>query len=353
MGSWRDNVRRGTPYIPGEQPDEKNVVKLNTNENPYPPAPGVARVLRELDAEDLRRYEDPRSTALVRELARFYGVGDDQIYVGAGSDDVLAMSFFTFFNSEKPVLFPDITYSFYPVLAGICRIPYEEIPLDEDLKIRPEDYRRENGGIVFANPNAPTGIYLPLCEVEKILQANPDVVVIVDEAYIDFCGGSAMELLPAYENLLVVQTFSKSRSLAGMRIGFAVGNVELISALWDVRDSCNPYGLSLPGILTGVEAVRDRDYFEDVTAKIVATRERSKERLKDLGFTFPDSRTNFIYARHGSVSGREIYRAMSEQKIYLRYFDGPRLSPFVRITVGKDEEMDVLFKALEKFLNEV
>ncbi len=353
MASWRDNVRWGTPYIPGEQPEEKNVIKLNTNENPYPPAPGVIRALREMDAADLRRYEDPKSAALVRELAGFYSVDEEQVFVGCGSDEVLALGFLTFFNSGKPVLFPDITYSFYPIVAGLFDIPFETVPLDDGFRIRPEDYMRENGGIVFANPNAPTGIYLPVSDVERIVAANPDVIVIVDEAYIDFCGGSARELIPKYENLVVVQTFSKSRSLAGMRIGFALGDPAVIGALRDVRDSCNPYNLNLPAILAGVEAVRDRDYFEGTLKKITATRERSKERLKDLGFICLDSRTNFIYARHERVPGRKIYEAMAAQNIYLRFFEGPRLDPFIRITIGTDEEMDLLFQALKNFLDEV
>ncbi len=353
MGSWKDNVRLGTPYIPGEQPQDKNVIKLNTNENPYPPAPGVAKVLHEMDAADLRRYEDPKCTALISELASFYGVGEDQVFVGAGSDDVLAMSFFTFFNSKKPILFPDITYSFYPVLAGLLHIPYKTVPLDEDYKIRPEDYSKENGGIVFANPNAPTGIYLPVPGVEQILMENPDVVVIVDEAYIDFCGGSATELIRSYENLLVVQTFSKSRSLAGMRIGFALGSPAIIKALTDVRDSCNPYCLNLPAILAGVEAVKDRAYFDRTIEKIIDTRERAKERLKSLGFTCLDSRANFIYASHEKVSGSEIYKAMAAKDIYLRFFKGPRLDEFIRITMGTDEQMDALYGALKSYLEEV
>ena len=230
MRPWEMNIRRVVPYVPGDQPAGDKLIKLNTNENPYPPAPGVERALKEMDVDRLRKYPDPSSAELVKALAEYYGVGEDQVFVGVGSDDVIAMSFLTFFNSQKPVLFPDITYSFYKVWADLYRISYETPALDENMAIRPLDYKGENGGIIFPNPNAPTGVYMPLDQVEEIVKANQDVIVIVDEAYIDFAGPSARELLSGYDNLLVVQTFSKSRSMAGVRIGFALGSPVLIKA---------------------------------------------------------------------------------------------------------------------------
>ena len=251
MRPWEANIRKVVPYVPGDQPGGDKLIKLNTNENPYPPAPGAIRALRELETDRLRKYPDPAASMLVEALAGYYGVGSDQVFVGVGSDDVIAMSFLTFFNSDKPVLFPDITYSFYKVWADLYRIPYDTPALDGDFNIIPEDYEKENGGVIFPNPNAPTGIYMPLEQVEGILKANQDVVVIVDEAYIDFAGPSALELIGRYENLLVVQTFSKSRSMAGMRIGFAIGNQRLIRALNDVKYSYNSYTMNLTSIVMG------------------------------------------------------------------------------------------------------
>ena len=282
MSNWRKNVRRVVPYVPGEQPNKPGMIKLNTNENPYPPAPGVKKVLDTFQADTLRLYPDPAVTELTECLAEYYGVNKDQVFVGVGSDDVLAMAFMTFFNSEKPILFPDISYSFYSVWAEEFRIPYERPALDADFKLVKEDYYKENGGIIFPNPNAPTAIYEPLQTIEEILQHNPDVVVIVDEAYIDFGGQSAMSLIDKYDNLLVVQTFSKSRSMAGMRIGFAVGNAELIKYLNDVKYSFNSYTMNRTSICCGVEAVKDDAYFKETTAKIIETREWAKEELTKL-----------------------------------------------------------------------
>lgn len=305
-----------------------------------------------MDTDRLRKYPDPTVSDLVEVLAEYYGVGTDQVFVGVGSDDVIAMSFLTFFNSPKPVLFPDITYSFYKVWADLYRIPYETPKLDGDFSIIPGDYKRENGGVIFPNPNAPTGVYMPLDQVEDIIKANQDVVVIVDEAYIDFAGPSALGLIGTYDNLLVVQTFSKSRSMAGLRIGFAVGNPALIKALNDVKYSYNSYTMNLPSIVMGVESVKDREYFEDITGKITATRERAKIRLRELGFTFPDSKANFIFASHKSVPAAQIFEALKKEQIYVRYFDGERLDNSLRISIGTDEEMETLFAFLERFLGE-
>lgn len=288
MKNWEANVRRVTPYTPGEQPNQPDMIKLNTNENPYPPAPGVAEVLREMDTDAMRLYPDPTAGELVSAIAENYGLEKDQVFVGVGSDDVLAMSFLTFFNSDRPILFPDITYSFYDVWADLFRIPYERPALDEDFHIRKEDYFRENGGIVFPNPNAPTGVELPLSDVEEIVSRNRDVVVIVDEAYVDFGAQSALSLLKKYDNLLVVQTFSKSRSMAGMRIGFACGSPELIRYLNDAKYSFNSYTMDRTALAAGAAAVKDREYFEDTCNRIIETREWTKRELKALGFSFEE-----------------------------------------------------------------
>lgn len=339
------------PYVPGEQPDKPNMIKLNTNECPYPPAPGVQAALAAMQSADMRLYPDPGAEVLIQGLADYYGVKKEQVFVGVGSDDVLSMAYLTFFNGDKPILFPDITYSFYDVWADLYRIPYETCALDGDFHIRPEDYRRPNGGVIFPNPNAPTGVYEPLALVEEILQANRDVVVIVDEAYIDFGGESALPLIKKYDNLLVVQTFSKSRAMAGMRIGFAMGNEKLIRYLSDVKFSFNSYTMNRPTLALGIEALKDRAYFEEITGRIVSTRERVKGELKELGFTFPDSMANFIFASHSRIPARQIFQALKERDIYVRYWDKPRISNSLRITVGTDAEMDSLLAFLREYIN--
>lgn len=347
---WEQNVRRITPYVPGEQPSAPHVIKLNTNECPYPPAPGVQAALAAMQSRELRLYPDPGAGALVEALADYYGLNKDQVFVGVGSDDVLSMAFLTFFNGDKPILFPDVTYSFYDVWAKLYRIPYETCPLDEDLRIRPRDYKRPNGGVIFPNPNAPTGVYEPLTLVEEIVQANRDAVVIVDEAYIDFGGESALPLIRKYDNLLVVQTFSKSRAMAGMRIGFAMGSEKLIGYLNDAKFSFNSYTMNRPSLMLGVESLRDRAYFEEITGRIVRTRERVKGELRELGFTFPDSLTNFIFATHERIPAQQIFRALREREIYVRHWDKPRISNYLRITVGTDEEMDTLLAFLREYI---
>ena len=350
MASWQDCVRRVTPYVPGEQPKQTDIIKLNTNENPYPPAPGVKKILEEYPAEHLRRYPDPAATELVNALAACYGVKPSQVFAGVGSDDVLAMAFLTFFNSDRPILFPDITYSFYDVWAELFRIPYRKIPLEDDFRVVPEDYDAENGGIIIANPNAPTGLALPLSGIERILFANRDVPVIVDEAYVDFGAESALPLLEKYDNLLVVQTFSKARSMAGMRIGFCIGGEEMIACLNDVKYSINSYTLNSLTVAAGAEAVRDEAYFRETASKIIETREWAKEELVKLGFSFPDSKTNFIFASHESVPAKEIFKALREAHIYVRYFEKPRIDNYLRITVGTREEMEKFFSFLREYL---
>ena len=349
---WEENVRRVVPYVAGEQPQNKNVIKLNTNENPYPPAPEVERVLRELDHDTLRKYPELDASELVNALAKRYGIDSEQVFVGVGSDDVLAMSFLTFFNSDKPILFPDITYSFYDVWADLFRIPYECQPLNENFYIRKEDYQKENGGIVIANPNAPTGVYETPDFLEEIIKANPNSVVIIDEAYIDFGGESCLPLIDKYENLLVVQTFSKSRALAGMRIGYAMGSKKLIKYLNDVKFSFNSYTMNTVTIKAGAASVANEEYFQQITGKIIETREHTKKRLSELGFLFPDSKTNFIFAAHKRVPAQEIFDVLKENEIYVRHWNKPRIENYLRISIGTDEEMKTVLDFLENYLKE-
>lgn len=350
--SWEGNVRKVVPYVAGEQPKEQDVIKLNTNENPYPPAPGVAAVIRGFDCDVLRRYPDPDVSALVEALAKRHGLDKEQVFVGVGSDDVLAMSFLTFFHSGRPILFPDITYSFYDVWADLYRIPYEMQPLDDDFGIRKEDYFRENGGIVIANPNAPTGVAADRSVCEEIVRANPDSVVIIDEAYVDFGGESCVPLIDRYDNLLVVQTFSKSRSMAGMRIGYAMGSRKLIRYLNDVKFSFNSYTMGAVAVAAGVASVEDEAYFAETTAKVAATRERTKRELARLGFVFPDSRTNFVFAAHRTVPAQEIFEALRENGMYVRHWNKPRIGNYLRISIGTDEEMDKVLAFLETYLRD-
>ncbi|WP_026524876.1 histidinol-phosphate transaminase [Butyrivibrio sp. MB2005] len=347
--SYEKFVRKVSPYVPGEQPKDRNIIKINTNECPYPPAPKVTELIENMKYEDLRLYPDPEAATLVDALSKYYKVPTDQIFVGVGSDDVLAMAYLTFFNSDKPILFPDITYSFYDVWAELYRVPYKQIPLRDDFTIDFDDYMPENNpnsGIIIANPNAPVGIYEPVSKIEKVIAANPDSVVIVDEAYIDFGGESALPLIDKYENLLVVQTFSKSRAMAGMRIGFAFGSKKLIGYLRDVKFSFNSYTMNRPTLELGVAAVEDDKYFKDTCAKIIATRERVKKQLTELGFTFPDSKSNFIFAKHSTVSGNDIFEELKKRGIYVRHWNADRISDYLRISIGTDEEMDKLIEAL-------
>lgn len=350
MKTWERNIRKVTPYTPGEQPNKKGMVKLNTNECPYPPAPEVAEALRSYDSDLSRLYPNPDAQILVDEIAKYHGVDSDRVFVGVGSDDVLGMAFLTFFNSDKPILFPDITYSFYDVWADLFRIPYKMIPLNEKFEIIASDYTVENGGIIFPNPNAPTAIELPLSQVEEIIKANQDSVVIVDEAYVDFGGTTALSLLEKYENLLVVRTFSKSRAMAGMRIGFAIGSKVLIDAMKAVKFSYNSYTMNQPSIYAGVEAVKADLYFKEILEKVINTRERAKEKLGELGFACTDSKTNFLFATHNTVSAKEIFEYLKTKDIYVRYFNKPRIDNYLRITIGTDEEMEKLYTALEEFL---
>ena len=314
MKAFEKNIRKVEPYVPGEQPGRR-VIKLNTNENPYPPAPGVQKAMEQISPDKLRMYPDPTASVLVDSLAEYYGVNKDQVFVGVGSDDVLSMCFLTFFNSEKPILFPDITYSFYDVWAEEFRIPYETQPLDDDFNIRKEDYYKENGGVIFPNPNAPTGVEASQEMIEDILQHNQDVIVIIDEAYVDFGAETALPLLEKYDNLIVVQTFSKSRSMAGMRIGYAMASPELIKYLNDAKYSFNSYTMDQTALDLGVASINDQAYFEETLHKIIQTRERVKLRLTELGFTFRDSKSNFIFASHKSCPAEELFEKLNEEGV--------------------------------------
>ena len=352
MGGWETYVRKVEPYVPGEQPKHK-VIKLNTNENPYPPSPKVQKIIDGFDAQQLRLYPDPEVSELIAAIAKNKGLDKEQVFVGVGSDDVLAMSFLTFFGSEQPILFPDITYSFYDVWAELFRIPYEQIPLQKDFRICVDDYKRKNGGIVIPNPNAPTGIAESLDAIEEIIAANPESVVMIDEAYVDFGTKSAQELLKTYENLLVVQTFSKSRSLAGSRIGYAMGSKKLIAYLNDCKYSFNSYTMDRLTIQVGKASMEDEPYFTEQVRRIIDTREWAKEQLKKLGFDFPDSKANFIFARHKQRAAEDIFAALKQRNIYVRYFKKPRIDNYLRITIGTKEEMEQLMNALQEILQEV
>ena len=323
---------------------------MNTNENPYPPAPGVQKAMEQISPDKLRMYPDPTASVLVDSLAEYYGVNKDQVFVGVGSDDVLSMCFLTFFNSEKPILFPDITYSFYKVWADLYRIPYICPKLMDDFRIRKEDYYQENGGVIFPNPNAPTGIYEGLEFVEDIIAHNQDVIVIVDEAYIDFAGKSALELIDKYENLIVVQTFSKSRSMAGMRIGYAISNPTLIKYLNDAKYSFNSYTMNQAALVCGAEAVKDKVYFEETVQKIVETRAWSVEQFKELGFQCLDSQANFIFVMHPEYDAKEMFEALKKEDIYVRFWGSERIEQYMRVTVGTREEMEALFAFLRRYI---
>lgn len=349
--NWESYVRKVVPYTPGEQPQVTDVVKLNTNENPYPPSHSVRAILEDFEYGRMRLYPDPDSSVLVDAIAKRYNVKSSQVFAGVGSDDVLAIAFMTFFGSEKPVIFPNITYSFYDVWADVYRIPYKQIPLNSDFTINREDYLTENGGIVIANPNAPTGVMETIENIEYIVKNNPDSVVIIDEAYVDFGGESCLPLVEKYENLLVVQTYSKSRSMAGMRIGFAIGSEKLIKYMNDVKFSINSYTMNPITQLCGAASMADEEYFRETVDKIIATRERSKSRLTELGFVFPDSKTNFIFASPKKKSAQYIFEELKKRNIFVRYWNKPVICDYLRISIGTDEEMDRLFNALEEIIN--
>ncbi len=354
MSSWKNNLIQIAPYVAGEQPDKKDFIKLNANENPYPPAKGVIEAIASFNAGELKKYPDANAVPLAKAIAERFGVAYENVFVGNGSDDVLALAFRAFFNSDKPVLYPDITYSFYPVWCEMLSVPYELIPVDESFNINAADYRRENGGVIICNPNAPTSIGRGLDFIREILDTNPDSVVICDEAYIDFAIGdveSAVPLLKEYPNLAVIQTFSKSRSMAGMRIGYCIAGEELIGALRAAKDSYNSYPLDSVAIAAGCASVADEQYFCDTIAKVISTRERLTARLRAMGFTVADSCTNFVFAEHKDKRAADISAFLKTKDIYVRHFSKARIDNHLRITIGTDEEIDALIAALEEYLH--
>ena len=347
---WKQNLRQIEPYVPGEQSSDPDRIKLNANENPYPPAPGVEAVLRSYDPAALCLYPDANARLLKASIARHYGVAPEQVFVGNGSDDVLALAFQSFFNSDKPIAFPDITYSFYPVWCRLFHIPFVTHPLTADFRMDPADYAAPNGGVVLPNPNAPTSIGEDLPFVQALLEGNRDAVVIIDEAYADFGGVSAVPLLADYPNLLVCGTFSKSRSLAGLRLGFAIGSAELIGVLEAVKNSYNSYTVDNLSLLCGAAAMDDEAYFAKTTAAVITTRERVRRALEQMGFSVLPSRTNFLFATKDGASMRELFLYLKQRHIYIRYFDLPRIDNYVRITIGTDAQMDAFLQGTEAFL---
>ncbi|HNQ56055.1 MAG: histidinol-phosphate transaminase [Burkholderiales bacterium] len=347
---WSAVVGKLTPYVPGEQPKLPNLVKLNTNENPYGPSPKVLEALRAETGDTLRLYPDPNADRLKEAVAGYFGVTAKQVFVGNGSDEVLAHVFLGLLKHERPVLFPDITYSFYPVYCGLYDVAYETVPLSEDFAIRPEDYARPNGGIIFPNPNAPTGRALPLADIERMLAANSDSVVVVDEAYVDFGAETAIPLVAKHPNLLAVQTLSKSRSLAGLRVGFAVGHADLIEALERVKNSFNSYPLDRLAIAGAVAAMEDRAHFEQTRQAVIRSRETLVRDLAVLGFEVLPSAANFVFARHPKRDAGELAAALRQRSIIVRHFRLPRIEQFLRITVGTDAQCQALVAALREIL---
>lgn len=343
---WSPFVKDLVPYVPGEQPKMARLIKLNTNENPYGPSPKVLEAIRaELD-DSLRLYPDPNGERLKQAIAGYYGVQPNQVFVGNGSDEVLAHVFHGLFQHGRPLLFPDISYSFYPVYCGLYDIPFETVALDAQFRINVADYERPNGGIIFPNPNAPTGCLLPLAAIRRLLEANTESVVVVDEAYVDFGGESAISLVDQYPNLLVTQTLSKSRSLAGLRVGLAVGNAELIEALERIKNSFNSYPLDRLALVGAVAAFEDQDYFEQTCQAVIASREQLVSELQDLGFEVLPSAANFIFARHPQHDAAQLAAALREQGVIVRHFKQARINQFLRITIGTAEQNMALQEAL-------
>lgn len=347
---WFSKIRKIDPYVPGEQPNAKNMIKLNTNECPYPPSPIIKKAIEQYDEDKLRLYPSFKCDELKEVLAETYNVKKENIFLGNGSDEVIALCFQTFYNSEKPILFPDITYSFYDVWCNLYNIPYECVPLDDEFKIKKEDFFKENGGVVITNPNAPTGRYMELSELEEIIQNNKDVIVIVDEAYIDFGGTSAVSLLQKYDNIVIVQTFSKSRALAGIRVGYAICSEELIGYLEAIKNSFNSYTLNSLSQVIATASAKDREYFNECTQKIINTRERIVSELSKLGFNTIPSKSNFIFTTNPDVKAEFIFEELKKKNIFVRYFKKPRISEYLRITIGTDDEMNSLISELKNII---
>lgn len=349
--SWQDKLRQVEPYVAGEQPKIVNMIKLNTNENPYGPSPKVKDVLASIDTDKLRLYPNSDAVDLRKALANYYGLDEEQVFLGNGSDEVLALTFLTFFNGQEPVLFPDVTYSFYPVYCDLYQMDYQLIKLDDDFKINVDDFNQPNSGIIFPNPNAPTGLLVDLDFIETVLKNNPDSIVVVDEAYIDFGGTSCVPLINKYDNLVVTQTYSKSRSLAGIRLGIALGSKEAIKHLYDVKNSFNSYPIDYIAQQVGLASILDDQDTKTKCAKVIKTREMTKARLKELGFIVPDSYANFVFVRHPDIDGQKLFEALREVGIIVRHWNKDRIDQYLRISIGTDEEMGAMFNFLEEYLS--
>lgn len=348
--SWKENLRVVEPYVAGEQPKIANLIKLNTNENPYGPGEKVIKAIHDFDAQRLKLYPNADAVDLRHALAVYHGLEDDQVFLGNGSDEVLALTFLTCFNGQNPLLFPDITYSFYPVYCELFGIEYQTVPLKEDFTINKEDYKRKNSGIIFPNPNAPTGALMSVDDIEEIIQANPESIIVIDEAYIDFGGTTVIPLLKKYENLMVIHTFSKFRSLAGIRLGAAFGNKELIARLYDVKNSFNSYPCDTLAQAIGKASVEDSDYIKTNAKKVMTTRERVCDALTDMGFTMPRSYANFIFIKHETMDAQKIFASLREKGIVVRYFNKPRINQYLRVTIGTDEQMDIFLTEIRKIV---
>ncbi|MCX8044182.1 MAG: histidinol-phosphate transaminase [Desulfobacterota bacterium] len=347
---WSQITKRIKPYVPGEQPRDRTYIKLNTNENPYPPSPRVIEAIISEAGEVLRRYPDPQCTALRQTVAQYYGLEVEQVFCGNGSDELLAFSFLAFFNPGTPILFPDITYSFYPVYCTLYHLDYELVPLDTSFQVPVEKFFEVNGGIVLANPNAPTGSCLPVSSLRDILEHNLGSVVIIDEAYIDFGGETARPLLKDFPNLLIIQTLSKSRSLAGLRVGFALGHQELIEGLRRVKDSFNSYTLDRLALAGGIAALEDDAYYRDTITKVIATRERIASALKDAGFFVVPSQANFLFLTHPAAQAADLYQQLRDRGVLVRHFNLPRIDNYLRVSIGTDEEMDIFLGCITELV---
>lgn len=345
-----EKANKLTPYVPGEQPQDCEYIKLNTNENPYKPSSKAIEAIKKFDFERLRLYPDPESTKLRETFAKKIGMKAENIFVGNGSDEVLATAFQTFFEDKENILMPDISYSFYPVYCKMYNIKSKEIPLLENYSINIDDYKIKNNGVVLANPNAPTSLALSMKEIEEIVKNNRDNVVVIDEAYVDFGGESAVPLVKKYNNILIVRTLSKSYSLAGIRIGFAIGNEQLIRGMNRVKNSFNSYPIDAIAQVVAKEAIEDDEYFEETRNKIISTRNKTREKLIELGFEVPESKANFLFIKHNKVNAKQIFEYLKNNKILVRYFEKPRIDKYLRVTIGTDKEMDSFIECIKKII---
>ncbi|AGF57134.1 histidinol-phosphate transaminase [Clostridium saccharoperbutylacetonicum] len=348
---WNDKVKEIEPYVPGEQPKDKKYIKLNTNENPYPPADNVIEAMKNAVNDDLKLYPDPTCSELIEEIAKYYSLNKDEVFIGNGSDEILAFSFMTFFSKEKQILFPDISYTFYKVYAELFNLDYKLVKLDDNYNIPLEELKFSNGGIIIPNPNAPTGKYIDIEQLRVLIETNKDSVVIIDEAYIDFGGESMVKFIKEYDNLLVIQTLSKSRSLAGLRVGFALGHRDLIEGLNRIKNSINSYTIDRVALAGAKVAIKEQEYFKEITKKIINTRERTVKDLEALGFLILESKANFVFVQHNKVSGKYLYETLKDNGILVRYFNKDRIDNFLRITIGTDFEMNALIEKLKLILN--